>query len=149
MEIKLKDITKENWLDMIDLEISKEQENYVALPSEAIAASKFHEHYINRGIYLDNSPIGFIQYYPNLEENKPSEIFIDQLIIDINHQGKGYGTQATDLVISEIKSLKGFNSISICYVEGHDVMRGFFERFGFAVVEQDEFDETIMELHYA
>ena len=40
------------------------------------------------------------------------------------------------------------NSISICYVEGHDVMRRFFERFGFAVVEQDEFDETIMELHY-
>ncbi|NVK56537.1 MAG: GNAT family N-acetyltransferase [Alteromonadaceae bacterium] len=148
MDITLKDITKDNWLDMIDLEISKEQENFVALPSEAIAASKFYEHFINKGIYLGKTPVGFIQYYPNLEENKPKEIFIDQLIIDIHHQGKGYGTEATRLVISEIKALKAFSSISICYVEGHDLMRPFFERFGFNVVEQDEFDETIMILHY-
>lgn len=149
MEITLRDVTKDNWLDMIELEISKGQENYVALPSEAIAASKFYEHYINQGIYLGDTPVGFIQYYPNLDDNKPHEIFIDQLIIDLNYQGKGYGTKATELAISKIKSLKGFNAISICYVEGHDVMKRFFERFGFAVVEQDEFDETIMELHYA
>ena len=134
---------------MLDLEITKAQEDYVALPSEAIAASKFYDYYVNRGVYLGDKPIGFIQYYPNYDDDKPNEIFIDQLLIDVNSQGQGYGTAAVKLVLDEIKQLPGFNAISICYVEGHDVMKRFFERFNFKVVEQDEFDETIMELHYA
>ncbi|WP_199611050.1 GNAT family N-acetyltransferase [Flocculibacter collagenilyticus] len=149
MDISLKDITKDNWVDMIELEITKDQEDYVALNAESIAASKFYDYYVNRGIYLGDKPVGFIQYYPNYEDGKPNEIFIDQLMIDVEHQGKGLGTKAVELVINEIKQLKGFNAISICYVEGHDVMKPFFERFGFKVIEQDEFDETIMELHYA
>lgn len=148
MNINLRDITKDNWVDMIELEITKKQEDFVALNSESIAASKFYDHYVNRGIYLDDKPVGFLQYYPNLADNKPNEIFIDQLMIDVQHQGKGYGTEAVRLAIEEIKLLEGFNAISICYVEGHDVMKGFFERFGFQVIDQDEFDETIMELHY-
>ena len=149
MDINLREITNDNWLEMLDLEITKAQEDYVALPSEAIAASKFYDYYVNRGVYLGDKPIGFIQYYPNYDDDKPNEIFIDQLLIDVNSQGQGYGTAAVKLVLDEIKQLPGFNAISICYVEGHDVMKRFFERFNFKVVEQDEFDETIMELHYA
>ncbi|MCL1080378.1 hypothetical protein L2734_19980 [Parashewanella spongiae] len=66
MKINLRDITKDNWVDMIELEITKEQEDFVALNSESIAASKFHDDYVNRGIYLDDEAVGFIQYYPNL-----------------------------------------------------------------------------------
>ncbi|MCY7297097.1 GNAT family N-acetyltransferase [Alteromonas sp. a30] len=149
MKINLRDITKDNWVDMIDLEITKEQEKFVALPAEAIAASKFYDYYVNRGVYLGDKPIGFIQYYPNYDDGKPNEIFIDQLLIDTSLQGKGYGSEAVKLVLEEIKQLDGFNSVSICYVEGHDIMKKFFEKFSFQVVEQDEFDETIMELHYA
>ncbi|EHI9302608.1 GNAT family N-acetyltransferase [Vibrio vulnificus] len=149
MDINLREVNVENWLDMINLEITEEQEDFVALPSEAIAASKFYEYYVNRGIYLGDKPVGFIQYYPNYRDEKPNEIFIDQLLIDVEFQGKGYGSAATKLVLEEIKNLSGFNSISICYVEGHEIMRKFFERFGFKVIEQAEFDETIMELHYA
>ena len=149
MDVNLQEITKDNWVDMIDLKITKEQEKYVALPAEAIAASKFYDYYVNRGVYLGDKPIGFIQYYPNFDDEKPNEIFIDQLLIDVSLQGQGYGSKAIKLVLDEIKQLDGFNSVSICYVEGHDVMKKFFEQFSFKVVEQDEFDETIMELHYA
>lgn len=60
MDVNLQEITKDNWVDMIDLEIATEQEKYVALPSEAIAASKFYDYYVNRGVYLGDKPIGFI-----------------------------------------------------------------------------------------
>ena len=148
MDVRLVEITKDNWFEMLDIEITKKQESFVALPAEAIAASKFHDHYINRGIYLGDQPVGFLQYYPNLEDGRPKEAFIDQLLIDVNQQGKGYGTEAVSLALQEIKASGAFNAASICYVEGHDVMKGFFERLGFQVVEQDEFDETIMELHF-
>ena len=146
MDINLRDVTKENWLDIIELEISKEQENYVALNSESIAASKFYPEYVNRGVYCGDKPVGFIQYYPNYADDKPEEMFIDQLMIDLNCQGKGFGQKAVSLAIEEIKALDNFKAISICYVEGHDVMKAFFGRFGFEVVDQDEFDETIMVL---
>ena len=146
MSIHLRDVTKENWVDIICLEISKKQEDYVALNSESIAASKFHQHYVNRAIYNGDEAVGYIQYYPNLAENKPNEIYVDQLMIDVKHQGKGFGTKAIAEVLTEIKQLEGFNTVSICYVEGNDAMKGFFERFGFQVIEQDEFDETIMVL---
>ena len=144
MTIHLRDVTKDNWVDIICLEITKKQEDYVALNSESIAASKFHQHYVNRAIYNGDEAVGYLQYFPNLAENKPKEIYIDQLMIDVKHQGKGFGSKAVAQVLEEIKQLKDYNAVSICYVEGHDVMRGFFERFGFQLVEQDEFDETIM-----
>lgn len=149
MDISLRDITKDNWLDMIDLDISKEQEKYVALPAEAIAASKFHEHYVNRGVYLEEEPVGFIQYHPNFNENMPDDVFLDQLIIDQGFQGRGYGTKAFALAVDEIRSMPGINSISVCYVDGHSIMRRFFSRFGFNVVEQQEYEETIMRLHFS
>ncbi|EFE53300.1 MULTISPECIES: GNAT family N-acetyltransferase [Providencia] len=148
MAITLKDITKDNWVDIICLEITKEQEDFVALNSESIAASKFFDYYINRGIYVDDEPVGFVQYYSNHENGRPEEVFIDQLMIDIKHQRKGFGSRAIPLVLEEIKNLGKYKSVSICYVEGNDIMKPFFEQFGFSVVEQDEFDETIMRLFF-
>jgi diamine N-acetyltransferase len=149
MAISLREVTKDNWEDIILLEITKEQEEFVALNAESIAGSKFNDHYVNRAVYFNDDPVGFIQYFPNYEEDKPNEIYIDQFMIDAPHQGKGYGTQAIKLVLEEIKLREDCKAISICYVEGHDVMKGFFERFNFRVIEQDEFDETIMVLDVA
>ena len=42
MDISLKEVTKDNWLEVIHLEITKEQEDYVALNSESIAESHFY-----------------------------------------------------------------------------------------------------------
>ena len=35
-----------------------------------------------------------MQFYPNHADNRPNEICIEQLMIDVEHQGKGYGTEA-------------------------------------------------------
>lgn len=148
MNVNLRDVTKENWVDIISLEITKDQENYVALNSESIAASKFFEHYVNRAVYLGDEPVGFVQYFSNFENGRPDEIFIDQLMIDVRHQHKGLGTEAIALALKEIRCMKGIRSVSICYVEGHDIMKCFFERFGFKVIDQDDFDETIMRLEF-
>ena len=131
---------------MIWLTLKSQENKKNTLPFQQ---KQLQDYYVNRGVYLGDKPIGFIQYYPNFDDEKPNEIFIDQLLIDVSLQGQGYGSKAIKLVLDEIKQLDGFNSVSICYVEGHDVMKKFFEQFNFKVVEQDEFDETIMELHYA
>ncbi|GLT19206.1 hypothetical protein GCM10007938_29880 [Vibrio zhanjiangensis] len=42
MDIRLIEVTKDNWLEVIYLVITKEQEDYVTLNSESIAESHFY-----------------------------------------------------------------------------------------------------------
>jgi len=146
MNISLREVTRENWLDVIDLEISKEQEAYVALNSESIAASHFYDHYINRAIYCDDQVVGFLQYYQEIDEGLPNEYYIAQFMVDLKLQGQGIGSKATKLAIAEISQIPECKIISILYMPGHHVMRRFYQRFGFEVTEEDEKDGVVMEL---
>ena len=103
MTISLREVTKDNRDDIILLEVTKEQEEFVALNAESIAGSKFNEHYVNRAVYFNEDLVSFIQYFPNYEDEKPNEIYIDQFMIDVPHQGKGYGTKAIELALDKIK----------------------------------------------
>lgn len=146
MEISLREVTKDNWLDVIHLDISKEQEDYVALNAESIAESRFYDYYVNRAIYRGDKVVGFLQYYPDIEEGLPNEIYIAQFMVDLSLQGQGIGTKATELAIEEIKKIPECKVISILYMPGHHVMREFYSRFGFVVTEEDEEDGVVMEL---
>lgn len=146
MDISLREVTKDNWLDVIHLAISKEQEAYVALNSESIAESHFYEHYVNRAIYRGEEVVGFLQYYQEIDEGLPNEYYIAQFMVDLTLQGQGIGTKATELVIDEIKKLPECKVISILYMPGHHAMRNFYSRFGFKVTEEDEKDGVVMEL---
>lgn len=146
MDISLRAVTKDNWLDVIDLKISKEQEAYVALNAESIAASHFHEHYVNRAIYRRETVVGYLQYYQEIDEGLPNEYYIAQFMVDLSLQGQGIGTKATELAIAEISQIPECKIISILYMPGHHVMREFYSRFGFVVTEEDEEDGVVMEL---
>lgn len=147
MDVSLRDVTKENWLDVIHLEITKEQEDYVALNSESIAESSFYPYYVNRAIYRGDDVVGFIQYYQELEEGLPDEFYIAQFMVDKKCQGQGIGKIATELVISEMKAIPECKKITILYMPGHHMMRKFYSQFGFVVTEEDDEDGVVMELN--
>ena len=146
MNVTLRDVTKDNWLDVIHLEITKEQEDYVALNSESIAESSFYPHYVNRAIYREDEVVGFIQYYQELEEGLPDEFYISQFMVDVKYQGQGIGKIATELVINEMKEIPECKKITILYMPGHHMMRKFYSQFGFVVTEEDDEDGVVMEL---
>ena len=146
MDITLRAVTRDNWLDVIHLEISKQQEDFVALNSESLAESRFYDHYVNRAIYQGEEVVGYLQYYQELEEGLPDEFYIAQFMVDLKLQGQGIGTRATELVIEEISKIPECKVISILYMPGHHVMRDFYSRFGFVVTEEDEQDGVVMEL---
>lgn len=146
MEISLREVTKDNWLDVINLQISKQQQDYVAQNAESIAESHFYDHYVNRAIYRGEEVVGFLQYYQELEEGLPDEFYIAQFMVDLKLQGQGIGTEATRLAIAEISQIPECKIISILYMPGHHAMRDFYARFGFVVTEEDENDGVVMEL---
>ena len=147
MDVSLREVTKDNWLDVIHLDITKEQEDYVALNSESIAESRFYPHYVNRAIYRGEEVVGFLQYYQELEEGLPDEFYIAQFMVDVKYQGQGIGKIATELAIKEMSAIPECKIITILYMPGHHVMRKFYSQFGFVVTEEDEEDGVVMELN--
>lgn len=141
--IHLEEITEVNW--RIPLAVSKEQEQYVSNPMKMLARAYA---YRNQGsfacvIYNDDEPVGMALYHdcPDLEAYDLSQIFIDE-----RFQKKGYGKQATQLLIERMKAEKKFNKIVLCYIEGNDVAKKMYENLGFYLTGEADEDEIVMEL---
>lgn len=67
-----------------------------------------------------------------------------QLFIDEQYQGRGYGKAATQLVLDAMKQDGKYGKVALCYVEGNDVAKRMYEKFGFVETERDG-DEIVME----
>lgn len=105
MCIELKEVTRDNWIDCIQLSLLPEQEGNVASNVDSIAESKFEPDNQLRAIYKDNQVIGFLAFCVENDPPDPELYWIFRFMIDKDFQGKGYGTKALNLVIDEIKQL--------------------------------------------
>ena len=59
-------------------------------------------------------------------------------------QGRGFGKAATQFVLDAMKQDGKFGKVVLCYVEGNDVAKRMYEKFGFVETERDG-DEIVME----
>ncbi len=68
--ITLREVTKENYLDCIHLQLKPDQENNLASNAISIAQSKYEKRYQTRAIYNDEKVVGFLTY---CHKNTPGE----------------------------------------------------------------------------
>jgi len=61
------------------------------------------------GIYNDEIPVGFVMVSYYEDDDRDNEgipyYFLWRMMIDENHQGKGYGKEAMKLIIEKVKTL--------------------------------------------
>lgn len=145
-EVRLKDVTADNWEAVVDLELRDGQEDLVASNAYSLAESKFNPFARPRAIYSGRRIIGFLMYESLEAEGKPHEAAIYRFMIDKNHQGKGYGRAALEKTLDEIRQMPQIRKVSICYMPDNPVAKRFYESFGFVEVGRDEDGEMIAEL---
>lgn len=109
--LELREVTKENLIEITDLEMEDDQVGFVEDNLFSIAECYLYDEFIPKGIYDGDTPVGFVLYY--FVEGDPDYAFLHRIMIDKNQQGKGYGVQSLLLCIEEFK--KEFPSIA--YVE--------------------------------
>ena len=85
-------------------------------------------------VYNDNEPVGFAAY----QEIKPTIWKLHKIYILISQQGKGTGKFVIDHIINEIQQ-KGAKALQL-QVNRHNKARGFYEKIGFTVIEEADFD---------
>jgi diamine N-acetyltransferase len=124
MPITLKDITRENFEEMISLHVSQEQERFVASNLYTIAQMQFKEEKIAKGVYLENKAVGLIAY--DLEDYD-----IWRLLIDSRFQGRGYGRKALKLVLDILRKDGRLKTARTSILVDNIAMRNLIVSFGF------------------
>jgi diamine N-acetyltransferase len=108
--IAMREVTRENWLEALDLAVSPEQQRFVSAytPIAAIALAKA---YVQPGglvwtpyaFYADGQMVGFaaLAYEPDSVEN----YWLRHFFIDQRYQARGYGTRALQTFIAHVAAL--------------------------------------------
>ena len=140
-DVKLKDVTEDNWRAVIDLKLDPEQEELVASNLYSIAESRFDPDARPRAVYAGKRVVGFLMY-----DVQPRKASIYRFMIDRKHQGKGYGRAALGKALDEIRAIPRIRTVSIRYVADNPVAKPFYASFGFVEVGKDEDGEIIADL---
>ncbi|MCM3758162.1 GNAT family N-acetyltransferase [Sporosarcina aquimarina] len=134
MEITLKALNLDNYEEVCDLSVSKEQEDYVAENMWSIVESKYHPSYETRAIYSGDKPVGFFMWVP--ETTTKTSIW--RFMVDEKYQKQGIGRKALHLAIEEMRENKELEVIEICYNPENPVAYNFYASFGFKEMGLDE-----------
>ena len=144
--MKLVDITKENWIKVIFLTTNKQVtiqgnrdpydagnmptlcEDFVASNALSIVQSVYEKGWITKAIEHDGELLGFTMYGYR-EEKDFYELC--RIMIDREHQGKGYGTQAIKLVLEEMRAIDGCKEVYLSTDPENVVGKHVYEKIGF------------------
>lgn len=132
--LHLKPITKDNWYKAISLRVREDQVQFVASNAVSLAQLNFLENFHAKAIYHEEEMVGFTLFGIDEDDH---EYWIYRMMIDQKHQGKGYGKQAVQLVIDDIRSLKEERhaTITLSYDPSNEHAKRVYEKMGFQEID--------------
>ncbi len=144
MSVTLRDITGDNYFQVLELKITPEQEaaKFVAPVVRSLADAWFYRDEgitYPKAIYADEDLVGFIMYELDTEEQ---QVFIWRFLIDQRYQGKGYGRQTIEAVVEMAKQQTQMTKVVADYVDGNEPMKKILLGLGF---EETGFNQEINE----
>ena len=142
--IQLREITQENFKEILRLKVSPTQERFVASNAISIAEAHFYpENAWYRAIYDDEAPVGFLML--DDQPQKPL-YFLWRLMIGAAHQGRGYGKEALKLLAKHVSTRPGATALFVSYVPGEGSPALFYEKSGFVPTGDIEEGEIVAKL---
>jgi len=132
MNVELREVTAETVRAVCRLEVSADQQSYVAPVAVSIAQAHFESSATFRAIHAHDQLVGFILWR---DGNRPKTAYLWRFMIDKAHQKKGYARSALLLMFSELKA-RGFDGLTTSIVRGEHSPLGFYLSLGF--VETNE-----------
>lgn len=133
---------------VLALRVAPGQERFVATMEQSFfdAVDEPEQNAWMRAVVADGTPVGFVMVSWDIVP-VPGELegpyFLWRLLIDADHQGKGYGTAALDLVIDAVVADGAVELITSC-VPGEGNPLPFYERLGFVRTERLDPDGEVI-----
>ncbi|MBU0596146.1 GNAT family N-acetyltransferase [Candidatus Bipolaricaulota bacterium] len=146
MDVTLREITNDNFIECIRLTVSEDQKNFVATNVYSLAEAKADGVSNPFAIYADDLMVGFIMYDFEPEEDRG---YISRLMIDARFQGNGYGRAAMQQVIDRFKRIPECKEIQTSYAPANAAAEHLYEDLGFRQTGEEIDGETVVRMPLA
>lgn len=141
-KISLREVTRENLSAVLQLQVKRGQELFVAPNAVSIAqAYFFRETAWFRAIYADDTPVGFAMLDDQPEQKR---YYLWRFMIDQRHQGLGIGARAIELIMDYVRTRPGSVELLLSCVPGEGGPGPFYEKLGFVYTGEVDDGELVM-----
>ena len=130
--IRLIPVTEDNWLDIASLSVKEHQRNYVA-PAIGILARGYVYRHCNARVFAfeeDGAIVGTALVREFTDE--PLGYDLQQFMIDRRYQNRGYGSQALQLILDELRKEGHYDHVELCVRKADAEAIHLYEKYGFA-----------------
>lgn len=139
--MRLISVTEDNWMDVASLSVKEEQRGFVA-PAIGILARGYVYRDCNVKVYAFEKD-GIIVGTALVREftDEPLGYDLQQFMIDEKYQGKGYGSQALQLILDELRTENHYDHVELCVKKADTEAIRLYEKHGF--VDSGYIDEDL------
>ena len=143
--VSLRVLTEETLRPILVLsrQMAPGQDRMVAPNAVSIAQAHFNEKAWFRGIYADDTPVGFVMLY---DDPDTPQYFLWRLMIAGPQQGKGYGHAAMQRLIEYVRERPGAAELKASYMPVPGGPWPFYQSLGFEPTGEMEGDEVVIRL---
>jgi diamine N-acetyltransferase len=146
MDITFRPVTRENLSAVIELTVTPEQEEFVSPNLYSLAETYVEPTWTPLAIYAGDALVGFAMFG---RDDETGRWWIMRYMIDVQHQGKGYGTTALPGLIDLIVERHGCSELLLGYEPNNEVASRLYARMGFAPTGEVVGNEIIARLDLA
>ena len=137
-KISIRPLDRFNWEGALELELHDYQQDFLPDILFSIAQSKF-ENLFPFGIMQDGKMVGFLMY-----GNFGGVCWVNRIMLDKEHQEKGFGGQALQLLLKQLTRDPACHEIRTSFVRQNAIAEYFFQGQGFRKVSDSLEDEIVM-----
>ena len=128
MNITFRPVTRENFAAVIDLTVTPEQVDFVSPNLYSLAEAAIEPTWTPLAIYAGDDLVGFAMFG---RDDETGRWWLMRYMIDVQHQGRGYGTAALPRLIDVIVERHGCGELLLGYDPSNEVARRLYTRLGF------------------
>jgi diamine N-acetyltransferase len=136
VSVTLRDITRQNWRECVNLKVRPDQQHFVATNAGSMAQARYEPEWIPLAVYDGATMVGFVMYGIALDDRQH---WILRVMVDTAHQGKGYGRAAMRALLTRMRADPTCDEIFISYEPDNAVAEALYLSLGFektgAIVE--------------
>ena len=143
--VEIVELNAENWYACCELEVSKEQKEYMEPNAISIAQSKFEPTLKPFAIYVEEKVVGFLMY--NSVQEELDGYWVYRIMVDKDFQGMGIGKAATKLLISKMAKLPNAKKIVVGYHPENFGAHNLYSSLGF-IDNGDRFGKEMAVIKY-
>lgn len=138
--MELRDVTSDNWREVVRIEPKQAQRRFVGSVAYYLNLCHYGEDWQPLALYQDDEPVGFAMWGFDAEEES---FWIGGLIIDAQHQGKGYGRAAMEALLDHLASQPDYREAALSCDPENTIARRLYVSLGFVETYENVDDEVV------